>query len=211
MAMKCALCGQNAQYRDRHTEQYVCLEHARLEVIAMARHGNNASPLTIRGAIPADGDVIEKLMLYFWDETGVECFDHEYDVLHLPAFLVCDGDEVMGLLAYAKEGDALNLVVLNVLPQAQGRGGGQALLQAALAEAQARSLARLVVATTNDDLQALYLYQRFGFQITEVLPGQLVKHHGRQETGFAGIPVRDEIRLERPVTNAGSGDAFKPS
>jgi len=61
------------------------------------------------------------------------------------------------------------------------------------------ALARLVVSTTNDDLLALYLYQRFGFRVTEVLPGRLVEHHGGEESGFAGIPVRDEIRLERWV------------
>ncbi|MDY7041482.1 MAG: GNAT family N-acetyltransferase, partial [Chloroflexota bacterium] len=64
------------------------------------------------------------------------------------------------------------------------------------------SLARLVVSTTNDDLLALYLYQRFGFRITGVLPGGLVEHHGKEEPGFAGIPVRDEIRLERWVVAA---------
>ena len=202
--MKCALCEQNAQYRDRTTGQCYCLEHARLEVVAVDRCGSNVPPLTVRRATPADRSAIETLMLYFWGETEVECFDRSHDVLRLPAFLACDGSEVVGLLAYAEEGDALNLVVVNVLPQAQGRGGGQALLAAALAEAQDRSLARLVVSTANDDLLALYLYQRFGFRITEVLPGRMVEHHGREEAGFAGIPVRDEIRLERPAVGAGS-------
>lgn len=202
--MKCALCEQNAQYRDRTTEQYVCLEHARLEVVAADGYESDVPPLIVRRATSADHDAVEALMLYFWGETAVECFDREYDVPRLPAFLVCDGDDVMGLLVYAEEGDALNLVTLNVLPQAQGRGGGQALLAAALAEVQTRSLARLVVSTTNDDLPALYLYQRSGFRITEVLPGRLVEHHGGEEPGFAGIPVRDEIRLERRVVGTSS-------
>jgi len=197
--MKCALCEQNAQYRDRTAGRYLCLKHARLEVVAADGAVSNVPPLIVRRATLADRDVVEALMLYFWGETAVECFDREYDVLHLPAFLVCKGSEVVGLLAYAEENDALNLVVLNVLPQAQGRGGGRALLEAVLAEARSRSLARLVVSTTNDDLLALYLYQRFGFRITEVLPGRLVEHHGGEESGFAGIPVRDEIRLEQRV------------
>lgn len=197
--MKCALCEENAQYRDRTTGQYVCPGHARLEVVAADGAGNDVPPLIVRRATPADRDVIEALMLYFWGETAVECFDREYDVPHLPAFLVCEGSEVMGLLAYAEEDGALNLVVLNVLPQVQGRGGGRALLEAVLVEARSRSLARLVVSTTNDDLLALYLYQRFGFRVMGVLPGRLVEHHGGEESGFAGIPVRDEIRLERRV------------
>ena len=31
----CAFCDAKPQYRDRHTGQYVCLEHARLEVVAV--------------------------------------------------------------------------------------------------------------------------------------------------------------------------------
>ena len=33
----CAFCGASAQYRDRTTGEYICLEHARLEVIAAGR------------------------------------------------------------------------------------------------------------------------------------------------------------------------------
>lgn len=199
--MKCAFCEQNAQFHDRVTGHFLCLGHARLEVTESGQH-RGSSPLTIRRATPADRHVIERLMLYFWGETRVEYFDREYDVPHLPAFLACDDGEVMGLLSYSDERAALRVVALSVLPQAQGRGGAQALLEVALAEAQARSLARLMVSTTNDDLPALYLYQRFGFRIVEMIPGSLVEHHGREEPGFAGISVRDEIRLELPLTKA---------
>jgi hypothetical protein len=57
-----------------------------------------------------------------------------------------------------------------------------------------------VVATSNDDLPALYVYQREGFVITEVAAGAILAHHGREELGFASIPVRDEIRLELALT-----------
>jgi len=198
--MKCALCSKNAQYRDRRREQYICLKHARLEVVA-TDEGSDGKALHVRRATPADRDIIAALALYFWDETTVECFDREYDLPHLPAFLIGEGNEIMGLLSYAVEDDALNIVTLNILPQVQGRGGGKALLEAAMAEAQGRSLSKLIVSTTNDDLPALYLYQRFGFRISEVLPGRLVEHHGGEEAGFADIPVRDEIRLEKGVTD----------
>ena len=54
---------------------------------------------------------------------------------------------------------------------------------------------QVIVATTNDDLPALALYQRYGFRVTEVIPGGVAAHHGGEFPGFAGIPVRDEIRL----------------
>ena len=118
-------------------------------------------------------------------------------------------DEVVGAASYAVEEawKAGVLVMLNVLPDYQGRGGGRALLDAVREEAKGRGLARILVATSNDDLPALALYQRYGFRITEIVTGRVAEHHGVELAGgerlapgelggFAGIPVRDEVRLE---------------
>jgi ribosomal protein S18 acetylase RimI-like enzyme len=203
----CALCGARAQYRDRTTGEYVCLEHARLAVIA-AGPGESGPrepgpPLTIRPASPADYPRIEELAHYFWDETVVDCFDRQYDVMACPAFLACDGGEVVGAAPFAVEEawNAIVLVMLNVLPTYQGRGGGRSLLDAICEEAKVRGLAWVLVATTNDDLPALALYQRYGFRITEIVTGRVAEHHGSdlsgsELSGFAGIPVRDEVRLK---------------
>jgi ribosomal protein S18 acetylase RimI-like enzyme len=192
----CAFCERRPQYRDRQTGQLVCLEHARLEVVAAGR-GTPAPAPSIRRATPSDASSIERLSLYFWDETAVDCFDRQYDVPACPAFLACDGDEAVGLASYAVEADwdALVLVVLNVLPQYQGRGAGRTLLDAVCGEAARRGLGRVLVVTSNDDLPALALYQRAGFRIVEVLPGRIAHHHGGEFPGLAGIAVRDEIRL----------------
>lgn len=59
-------------------------------------------------------------------------------------------------------------------------------------------LRTMILSTSNDNLPALYFYQRRGFVIEQVLPGVALKHHqasGEPEIGFGGIPVRDEIRL----------------
>ena len=128
----------------------------------------------------------------------MDCFDRQYDVLACPAFLACEGDEVVGLASYAVEEawEAVVLVILNILPDYQRRGGGWALLEAVHSEAQRRGLGRVRVVTSNDDLPALALYQRYGFRILQVVPGRIARHHGGEFPGLAGIPVRDEIRLE---------------
>jgi ribosomal protein S18 acetylase RimI-like enzyme len=133
---------------------------------------------------------------YFWGELEVECFDRSYQVGALPAYVACDEDEIVGVASYAREEEATNLVMLNVLPRWQGRGAASDLIAAVIGMARADGSSRLIVATTNDDLPALGLYQRLGFTITEVVVGKLVEHHGGIELGFAGIPVRDEIRME---------------
>jgi ribosomal protein S18 acetylase RimI-like enzyme len=193
----CAYCETNAFYHDRHSNGYLCLAHARLEVTG-PRGAAPRPPLTIRPATPADRPRIAELANYFWGEVEVECFDHSYKVDALPAYVACDGDEIVGVASYAHEdeGNAVNLVMLNVLPRWQGRGAARELIAAVTEVAVAEGAARVIVATTNDDLPALGLYQRLGFTITEVLVGKLLGHHGEVEPGFAGIPVQDEIRLE---------------
>jgi ribosomal protein S18 acetylase RimI-like enzyme len=193
----CAFCGGKAYYRDRQTGQYVCLAHARLEVVSAGRRPP-APPLAIRPATAADAARIEELSLYFWDETEVDCFDRQYDVLVCPAFVACDGGEVVGVASYAREAEweALVLVTLHILPGSQGRAGGWGLLDAVRDHAEQQGLGRILVATSNDDLPALALYQRYGFRILEVIPGRIAADHGGEFPGFAGIPVRDEVRLE---------------
>ena len=201
--MKCALCDNKPQYRDRHTGQYLCLEHARLEVVVAGGQSPHR-PLAVRPATAADYDRVRELALYFWDETKVECFGREYDLIACPAFLACDGGDVVGLASYAVEPDwdAVVLVMLNLLPAFQGRGGGSALVAAVIDGAARLQRARVLVATSNDDLVALALYQQHGFHLVELLPGAIARHHGGELLGFAGIPVRDEIRLERLITTS---------
>ena len=71
----------------------------------------------------------------------------------------------------------MNLVMLNVVPKHQGRGLGSALLAKAVIEAHKLGLSRVVVAASNDDVWALYFYQRSGFVIEQVVPGRIAEHH----------------------------------
>jgi GNAT superfamily N-acetyltransferase len=87
----------------------------------------------------------------------------------------------------------------SVYPQFQGGGVGSALLEAAAGLAGERSLGAMKAAVSNDDLPLLYFYQRHGFAISEIVPGLLSDKLGFAGVGFAGIPIRDEIRLRRPV------------
>ena len=199
--MRCAFCNEPAWYRCTLTGAFVCPRHARVQVVAWNAK-REPEPSSVRAAGEQDYARLQELALHFWGETGVECFDREYDVLKLPAFVGLKNDDVVGFVSYAVEGDRMNLVMLNVLPQYQGRGLGSAMLAKAVIEAHKLGLSRVVVATSNDDVSALYFYQRSGFVIAQVVPGRIAEHHGGLEQGFAGIPVRDEIRMQLPLDEA---------
>jgi ribosomal protein S18 acetylase RimI-like enzyme len=199
MSQSCSHCENSAQYLDQQTGQPLCLEHSRLAVIAVKRppHRRGAASLAIRSAVVTDYARIEEISQYFWGETDVDCLDRQYHVLACPAYLACDGDNVVGLVSYVEEvcWQALVLVIFNVLPEYQGCGGGRALLDAVREEALRRGLARMIVCTSNDNLPALGFYQRYGFRFAGIVPDRIADDHGGAFRGLAGIMVRDEIRL----------------
>jgi catechol 2,3-dioxygenase-like lactoylglutathione lyase family enzyme len=119
----------------------------------------------------------------------------------LPA-LVADADgEHAGLATYAVEGDEAELVTLNAI--AVGGGVGGALVEAVAGATGAAGCARLRVTTTNDNLPALRLYQRHAFALVALHAGAVEAARRRKPDigtiGYAGIPIRDEIELERTL------------
>jgi len=191
----CSYCDRSAMYRDRETGAYLCPVHARLEVTG-PRGYVPRPPLTIRPASSRDSKRIAGLADGFWGETEIRCFGQTYNVKDLSAYVACDVEAIVGAACYAKEGDTVNLVMLSVLPRWQGRGVAHELVEAVVHAAREDGAARLIVATSNDDLPALAFYQRLGFAITGVLPGRVLEHHGVVMAGFAGIHLRDEIQME---------------
>lgn len=207
--MRCKFCERPAWYRCARTGASLCPVHARLQVVASppAR-----TPVTfeVRAAKGEDHALLKQMAIDFWGETEMECFDGEYDAAELPSLGAYVQDELAGFLSYAVEGDALHIVMLNVLPEYQGAGMGEELVKAAAEEAEAMGLSRLIVATSNDNLPALEFYQRLGFVVGEVVPGRILEHHGGVEAGFAGIPVRDEVRLQVAVTEVEGSERQLP-
>jgi GNAT superfamily N-acetyltransferase len=137
-----------------------------------------------------------------WSSERVVYSDgREYDASTLPGLVADAANERAGLATYAIEADACELVTLNALTIGAGVGG--ALIEAVVHAARAAGCARVSVMTTNDNLPALRVYQRHGFALTALLPGAVELSRRRKPeislTGHAGIPIRDELVLERAV------------
>jgi ribosomal protein S18 acetylase RimI-like enzyme len=155
---------------------------------------------TVREAVSSDRHAIEEICDRAWGETEIDVFGRTFDVLACDNIVAVDeGGELIGLISCAVHGGELTVVMYSVYPEAQGRGVGSALLDAAQESAEARSLPAVKAAVSNDDLPLLYFYQRHGFAITEIVPGLLADKLGYAGVGFAGIPIRDEIRLRQPI------------
>jgi N-acetylglutamate synthase-like GNAT family acetyltransferase len=117
----------------------------------------------------------------------------------LPGFRVERGGEMVGLLTYRIDGDACEIVTLDAT--IEQRGIGTALIDATCAAAVEAGCKRLWLITTNDNLDALRFYQRRGFRIVAVQPNAVDESRRLKpsipEVGAYGIPLRDELELER--------------
>jgi ribosomal protein S18 acetylase RimI-like enzyme len=83
----------------------------------------------------------------------------------------------------------------------ENRGIGAALLEECFRTARDAGCTRLFLTTTNDNLRALGFYQRRGWRIVAVYPGAMDAARlitpTIPRTAPNGIPIRDEIELER--------------
>jgi len=188
--------------------QYLCpvdgkelpLAEARMSVTcAQHQPRGDALAFTVREAHPGDRRSIEQICDRAWGETEIDVFGRTFDVLACDNLVAVDGDELLGLISCTVHGGELAVVMYSVYPHSQGRGVGSALLDAAAGMAIARSLASMKAAVSNDDLPLLYFYQRHAFAIAEIAVGLLADKLGYAGVGFAGIPIRDEVRLRRSV------------
>lgn len=93
------------------------------------------------------------------------------------------------------------LLSLNAVPQ--GSGVGSALLRAFEQIARQAGLRRVWLVTSNDNLDSLRFYQRRGYRIAAVYPNAVDQARRLKPqiplTGCYGIPVRDEIELEKEL------------
>ena len=119
------------------------------------------------------------------------------DVLALPGFTAERDGRPIGLLTYRRANGECELAFIAALERQHGIGS--ALLDALCHEVG--DGVRIWLVTTNDNLGALRLYQRHGFVLHELRAGAVELARERKPqipaTGDHGIPIRDELELER--------------
>jgi ribosomal protein S18 acetylase RimI-like enzyme len=142
---------------------------------------------------------IRELVRRFWGEGEQLAFDKRHVVSDLPTWIAKNGRRTIGFVSFADLKDDLLIVALGVLAQYQNAGIGRSLVEKAESEARKSGKRRLLVATSNDDLPALAFYQSLGFRIFDVKPDAIAEKHGQISKGIGGLPIRDELRLQKTL------------
>lgn len=122
-------------------------------------------------------------------------FDH-------PMLIATVGDRRVGLLTYIVDGGTCEILTIHAAER--WRGVGTRLIAAVDLVAAGAGCSRLWLVTTNDNMEALGFYQRRGFRLRAIRPGAVDEARERLKPeiptiGDHGIPLRDEIDLERTV------------
>jgi GNAT superfamily N-acetyltransferase len=186
--LRCARCGK-----------FVDWEDAQVQVICTCRPHLDLPPVFVREATNPDRAAARELFQRDFGHTQIVAFGEVMDIDQMPALVAAMSEEPSGALAYRLLGDALHIVALATDPMWQRSGVGGYLVAEAEMIARRLNIQRLVVSTTNDNLPALYFYQRRGYRLTDLVPNSISTHTHQEQAGFAGIPVRDEIRLEKRI------------
>lgn len=187
--LRCGRCGRIAGWAE-----------ARVQIVCGCRPRLELPPPLVREAGEADRP------------RALEIFSREFGERQLVAggapvsvedgeLLVGEAEEgVAGALAWRRVDGALHIIALATDPLWQRSGLGGYLLAEAELLARRHALPRVLVTITNDNIPALYFYQRRGYRVSAVLPDAVsAQPRNRNRTGFAGIPIRDEIQLTKEI------------
>ncbi len=164
--------------------------------------------MILRPLAPTDTPAAEALIDTALGGRRQARLDEVVDVLALPGVGAWQNDELVGVATWSPPGPdgRAELAALAVAADRRGTGVGAALVEAVADAARDAGATAQWLVTTNDNLDALRLYQRHGYALVDLRPGAVTAARRAKATipavGDYGIPLRDELVLERPLTPA---------
>jgi len=196
--MSCEYCGKDAVSICGVCGKAVCAEHLRLWTVCPSCIKKTTLNHKINKVTDKrQREKIQEFVERFWGEQEQLTFDRKFVVAQLSAYVAEVENNMVGFISFAEANAVVMIVALGVLPQCQGSGVGKSLVERVELEAKRMRKEKLLVSTSNDDLPALAFYQSLDFQIYEVKPNVIAKKHGKILRGVGGLPVRDELRLQK--------------
>ena len=154
---------------------------------------------------PADEPAADRLLAAELGGRNQARLDELVDVLALPGFGAFDSesDALVGVATYDIGGERAELAALGVSSAHRRQRIGTSLIEAVVAEVAAHGVGDLWLVTTNDNVDALRLYQRLGFHLVELRRDAVTRSRRLKPTipeiGDHGIPMRDELVLSMPI------------
>jgi N-acetylglutamate synthase-like GNAT family acetyltransferase len=153
----------------------------------------------IRDSAPDDRPWIDTFLRETWGASVMVSRGRLHNLLALLALIAQRDGARCGLLTYRVDPTGWEIASINAVPP--WLGTGTQLTEAVAHRAATAGCRRLWLVTTNDNLDALRFYQRRGFALVAVHRNAIEEARRLKPSipavGHHGIPLRDEIELER--------------
>jgi GNAT superfamily N-acetyltransferase len=155
--------------------------------------------IEIRPVTADDRPWVVELETESWGAPVVARRGELVDPTLLPGFIAWLDRRRAGLVSYDVRGDQCEVVTIRSL--SEGRGIGRALLDAVRTAALEAGCRRMWLITTNNNLRALDLYQRWGMDLVALHRHAVTDARSRlkpsiPERDASGVPIAHELELE---------------
>ncbi|KZL18050.1 Acetyltransferase (GNAT) family protein [Pseudovibrio axinellae] len=159
--------------------------------------------IQVRTIEPEDKEQVIELLVNRWTSPEQLLDGEMIDASTLPGFLALDDGRLVGMITLIKREHEWEILTLDSL---QRWGGvGTVLLDGAVDAARHAGISRIMVRTSNDNLDAFRFYQRRGFCLEKVVQGVIDEERKLKPeipvTGLHGIPLRDEVIFGRDIAS----------
>ena len=143
-------------------------------------------------------DRINNFIKSHWYTTEMIIRGKVIDMTTVDGIFVLDDETIIGLITYIIRNETLEIISLDSLREKQGLG--TMLIKTVVQEAEKSGCNRIVVITTNDNINAIRFYQKRGFDMVHLYHNALdISRKLKPEiplTGENSIPLQHEIEFE---------------
>lgn len=147
----------------------------------------------------ANRELVNVFIREHWYTTTMVIRGKQIDMTQTEGFFLLEKENIIGLLTYIVYDGILEITSLDSLRENQGIGS--ALVNMAVREAAERGLQKIVLMTTNDNINAIRFYQKRGFDMARLFRNAVdAARKLKPEIPLIGenaIPLHHEIEFER--------------
>ena len=148
-------------------------------------------------------NLVNAFIKQHWYTTTMIIRGKEIDMTKVDGFYFRDGKTIVGLITYIVYNNTLEITSLDSLQENQGIGSE--LVETVIHEAKERNLQKIVLITTNDNINAIRFYQKRGFDMAHLFRNAMdISRKLKPEIPLIGdnsIPLRHEIEFELSIIN----------
>lgn len=141
---------------------------------------------------------INQFIKEHWYSTKMAVRGQEFDMTEAEGVVACNEGQIVGLITYVFRNRVCEIMSLDSLTEKQGIG--TALLNMVIQKAKEKDIQKIILITTNDNINAIRFYQRRGFDMVNLYRNMLdVSRKLKPEIPLIGeneIPLRHEIEFE---------------